>query len=187
MRCDFNGSSSENSNSVPNLTLELPHPSLNPLKDPILQAIGRAVAADVAFVKAKLTGDERLANTVANDMSENSSANWNLAISLLLTTRAGEGPSMGPSEAPSTVFTRPSTIVVDSKGNAFPLRAGESVTGSKDGTWIQVRDAAGDPTGMRIDGPHSPRTHTDPRALQPHAHVPGITNEDGTPWLPVYP
>ena len=81
---------------------------------------------------------------------------------------------------------RPSVIAVDSKGNAIPLRSGEYLTGSKDGRWIQVRDANGNPTGMRIDGPHSPKTHSDPRALEPHAHVPGVTNEDGTPWLPIY-
>jgi len=24
------------------------------------------------------------------------------------------------------------------------------------------------------------------RAWKPHAHVPGVTNSDGTPWLPIY-
>lgn len=76
-------------------------------------------------------------------------------------------------------------IATDSRGNAIPLRQGERLTGSPDGRWIQVRDASGNPTEMRIDGPHSPKTHTDPRALQPYAHVPGRTNPDGTPWLPI--
>lgn len=80
----------------------------------------------------------------------------------------------------------PAIIAVDSKGNAIPLRAGQYLTGSKDGRWLQVRDELGRPTGMRIDGPHSPRTHSDQRAQQPHAHVPGVSTEDGMPWLPIY-
>ena len=79
----------------------------------------------------------------------------------------------------------PNKIIVDSRGNAIPLNEGEYLTGSRNGEWIQVRDENGEVTGMRIDGAHSPRTHNDPRALQPHAHVPGISNEDGTPWLPI--
>lgn len=79
----------------------------------------------------------------------------------------------------------PARIDVDARGNAFPLNKGEYITGSKDGMWKQVRDAQCTPTGMRMDGPHSPKTHSDPRALQPHSHVPGVVNSDGTPWLPV--
>jgi RHS repeat-associated protein len=85
-----------------------------------------------------------------------------------------------PNTAPT--FER---IVVDSKGNAIPLKPGEYVTGSPDGRFVQVRDASGNPTGLRIDGPHNPASHPDPRAQVPHAHVPGVTNPDGTPWLPV--
>ena len=32
---------------------------------------------------------------------------------------------------------------------------------------------------------HKPSTPADPRAQIPRAHVPGVTNSDGTPWLPV--
>lgn len=74
-------------------------------------------------------------------------------------------------------------FVVDPSGNAIPVNPGEYLTGSPDSTWIQVRDANGEPTGMRIDGPHW--SHADSRALVRHAHVPGIVNDDGTPWLPV--
>ncbi len=28
--------------------------------------------------------------------------------------------------------------------------------------------------------------HKDPRFQNPHGHVPGVTNPDGTPWLPIY-
>jgi hypothetical protein len=76
-------------------------------------------------------------------------------------------------------------IIVDPKGNAIPLKPGETVVGSPDGRFIQVRDASGLPTGLRIDGSHKPASHPDPRAQAPHAHVPGVTNPDGTPWLPV--
>jgi hypothetical protein len=77
------------------------------------------------------------------------------------------------------------TIYVDSKGNAIVTPPGGRITSSPDGKFIQVRDANGNPTGVRIDGGHNPRTHTDPRSLEPHAHVPGATNGDGTPWLPI--
>ena len=77
------------------------------------------------------------------------------------------------------------TIYVDPKGNAIPTPSGGSITGSPDGKWIQGRDPQGNPTGVRIDGPHNPVGHPDPRAQSPHAHVPGVTNPDGTPWLPV--
>jgi hypothetical protein len=76
-------------------------------------------------------------------------------------------------------------FVVDPKGNVIPLKPGETLTGSPNGKWLQVRDANGNPTGMRLDGGHKPTTHPDPRAQVPHGHVPGVTNPDGTPWLPV--
>lgn len=76
-------------------------------------------------------------------------------------------------------------VVVDPKGNAIPVGQGQWVTGSPDGRWVQVRDKQGNPTGTRLDGGHKPSTHPDPRAQEPHAHVPGVTNPDGTPWLPV--
>jgi RHS repeat-associated protein len=77
------------------------------------------------------------------------------------------------------------TFFVDPKGNAIPTPPGGKITGSPDGRFIQARDAAGNPTGVRLDGPHNPKSHPDPRAQQPHGHVPGVTNPDGTPWLPV--
>ncbi|MCK5285410.1 MAG: hypothetical protein KAJ86_07495 [Alphaproteobacteria bacterium] len=79
----------------------------------------------------------------------------------------------------------PDQISIDRKGNAIPHQKDQYLTGSPDGKWIQVRNADGSPTGTRIDGGHSPKTHNDPRALSPHAHVPGKTTKDGKPWLPV--
>ena len=118
---------------------------------------------------------------------------------------AGDGAILGPAVAPfaakgvameTRLLTSPASktknalqtpvkIIVDSRGNAIPLNKGEYLTGSKDGQWVQVRDANGNFTGMRVDGPHTLKTHSDPRALQPHAHVPEVTNADKTPWLPV--
>jgi RHS repeat-associated protein len=77
------------------------------------------------------------------------------------------------------------TFYVDPRGNVIPTLPGGRITGSPDGRFIQARDGAGNPTGVRIDGPHRPATHSDPRAQQPHGHVPGVANSDGTPWLPI--
>ena len=82
------------------------------------------------------------------------------------------------------------TIVVDPQGNAIPVHEGNWLTGSRDGKWIQEMKPGlgpkGEPTGKRKDGGgHPPPKHTDARANEPHAHVPGITNPDGTDWLPI--
>jgi hypothetical protein len=74
---------------------------------------------------------------------------------------------------------------VDPKGNVIPTPEGGSISCSPDGRFVQARGPDGEPTGVRIDGPHNPAGHPDPRAQGSHAHVPGVTNPDGTPWLPV--
>jgi hypothetical protein len=66
-----------------------------------------------------------------------------------------------------------------------PDATGGRITGSPDGTFIQARDAAGNATGVRIDGAQQPGKPPDPRAQVPHGHAPGVTNPDGTPWLPI--
>jgi hypothetical protein len=86
-------------------------------------------------------------------------------------------PYAGPVEEP--------VVVVDPSGNAIPVGTGESLTGSPDGRWVQVRDAEGNPTGVRVDNGHPATRHPDTRAQHRHGHVPGVTNPDGTPWLPV--
>ena len=75
--------------------------------------------------------------------------------------------------------------VVDPAGNVIPIPEGGYITGSPDGEATQVRNPDGKQSGTRIDKPHNPNTHDDPRALQPHAHRPNITNPDGSPWLPI--
>ena len=56
-------------------------------------------------------------------------------------------------------------IVVDPKGNAVPVKAGERIQGSPDGSFIQVKDANKKQTGTRIDAGHN--SHADPRAQAP--------------------
>ena len=78
-------------------------------------------------------------------------------------------------------------FVGDAQGNIIPVPAGYQLGGSKDGKCIQQKDKDGKQTGIRKDGKGHPASpvHEDPRAQNPHAHVPGITNSDGTPWLPI--
>ena len=77
-------------------------------------------------------------------------------------------------------------FVGDAHGNIIYVSQGHQVGGSKDGECIQVKDKEGIQTGTRKDGKGHPQTHEDPRAQEPHAHVPGVTNPDGTPWLPIH-
>lgn len=58
------------------------------------------------------------------------------------------------------------------------------------GKWIQKMQPGktpdGQETGVRKDGGHPPGPkHRDSRAFELHLHVPGVTNSDGTPWLPI--
>ena len=82
-------------------------------------------------------------------------------------------------------------FVGDAQGNIIPVPEGQWLTGSEDGEWLQVREPSdnprGKPTGVRKDGGHpkGPK-HPDPRGWEPHGHVPGVSNLDGTPWLPIY-
>jgi hypothetical protein len=81
-------------------------------------------------------------------------------------------------------------FVGDAEGNIIPVDEGQWLSGSEDGKWIQVKEPSdnprGKPTGTRIDGGHpkGPK-HPDPRGWEPHGHRPGISNPDGTPWLPI--
>ena len=77
------------------------------------------------------------------------------------------------------------TIFVDSDGNALVGPEGSTIAGSPDGTYTQVKDKDGNPTGTRKDGGHNPAGHPDSRAQNPHGHVEGVSNADGTPWLPL--
>ena len=76
-------------------------------------------------------------------------------------------------------------VIIDEKGNAIPVPIGHQTAGTPDGKWIQVKDSEGKPEGTRKDG-GGHRSHKDPRAKAPHGHRPGITNPDGTPWIPIY-
>lgn len=80
-------------------------------------------------------------------------------------------------------------IVVDSNGNAIPLKPGQTIEGSPDGTIWQVKDVNGNPTGERYDGKGHPKQN-DPKAQKPHAHRidengKPVLDETGNPHLPV--
>ncbi|MES2273051.1 MAG: hypothetical protein V4487_02535 [Chlamydiota bacterium] len=76
-------------------------------------------------------------------------------------------------------------IVGDAAGNLIPVPIGHQVDGTLDGKWIQVKDKDGVPTGTRKDGGGHSR-EKDIRGRNPHGHVPGIANPDGTPWLGIH-
>jgi len=135
---------------------------------------GTGAALKAARAAEHAVGAGRVANEVGHVAQEAGFA-----------AKGGTKLLTGPAARAKEALQTPERIIVDSRGNAIPLNKGEYLTGSKDGRFVQVRDANGNVTGMRIDGAHSPKTHNDPRALQPHAHVPGVTNADGTPWLPI--
>lgn len=111
---------------------------------------------------------------------------WNRpAINLVTdspTGQTGPGTETKPGSNQGGPGEQGGVIYVDPGGNAIEVPPGGSITGSPDSRWIQVRGPDGEPTGVRIDNGHP--SHGDPRARGPHAHVPGVTNPDGTPWLP---
>ncbi len=79
-------------------------------------------------------------------------------------------------------------FVGDSSGNIIPVPVDHQLEGTRDGRWIQVKDKDKKAVGIRKDWGHAPgpKHPNDPRSWEPHAHVPGVTNPDGTPWLPVF-
>ncbi len=130
--------------------------------------------SDVANTPTSPT-DQTHASNGAGDIAGDGAA-------LVGTIQAVEGvqntnPFKGPVES--------ERFIVDPQGNTIQVPKEYSLTGSPDGKWLQQRNAHGEPTGTRLDGPHNPTSHPDPRAQVPHAHVPGVTNPDGTPWLPL--
>jgi RHS repeat-associated protein len=94
------------------------------------------------------------------------------------TTDGNTNPYAGPVDSP--------VVVVDKNGNAIPVDAGNSIGASPSGDYQEVKDRTGNATGDRLDrGGH--RTQSDPKAQQPHAHRPGVTDPDGNPHLPINP
>ena len=136
---------------------------------------------DAAIPAAIASGDVDYIATAANI----SPAEAEALLSRLTAKGGSKAGNAGKNVAKNTPTTSGGTIYVDSKGNAIPTLKGGSISGSPDGKFIQVRDQNGKLTGARIDGGHNSATHPDPRAQTGHAHVPGVTNNDGTPWLPI--
>jgi len=62
---------------------------------------------------------------------------------------------MRPRHRQATITTKTIEIVV--LLNVVPTPPGGRITCSPDGRFIQARDAAGNPTGVRMDGSHNPR------------------------------
>lgn len=81
-------------------------------------------------------------------------------------------------------FNEP-VIVGDPKGNNIPLAPGETLEGSENGDYVQVKGPNGQPTGVRGDFGGHP-AQSDPAAQGPYAHVPGVTTPDGNPHFPVH-
>jgi hypothetical protein len=55
-------------------------------------------------------------------------------------------------------------IIVDSSGNAIPLKPGETIESSPDGKMWQIKDSNGKPTGDRFDGKGYPK-QSDPNLM----------------------
>ena len=99
-------------------------------------------------------------------------------------TRADSDNGSGQNSNPYAGPVDQPVVVVDSSGNAIPVDAGQKITSSPNGDYQQVRDRDGKTTGVRLDrGGH--KNNPDPRARDPHAHVPGVTLPDGNPHLPI--
>jgi RHS repeat-associated protein len=129
----------------------------------------------------------RISNYVS-DVIDNAKNNWRQGIVAVVGSWANEGGVAEGAQVGTNPFAGPVServFVGNSRGSIIPVEAGQRLTASPNSEYVQVRDAAGTPTGMRLDGPHAAASHSDPRAQVPHAHVPGVTNSDGTPWLPV--
>jgi hypothetical protein len=73
-----------------------------------------------------------------------------------------------------------SVMVVGPRGT-IPVRVGQWLTGSPDGRFVQVRNADGSFSGLRLDGPHNPDGHPWPVSWAPHWHVPNVTPKEGSP------
>ena len=89
----------------------------------------------------------------------------------------------GPNNVYQGSSPRP-IFVVDSNGNVIPVGRGQRITTSSNGNYQQLRDSNYTPTGLRLDRGGHPR-QSDPAARGPHGHVPGTTQSDGNPHLPI--
>jgi hypothetical protein len=74
-------------------------------------------------------------------------------------------------------------MVVDSKGNTLVVSQGQSIGSSPNGQYQEIKGPNGERTGYRMDKGGHPN-QSDPAAQDPHAHVPGMTN-NGNPHLPI--
>jgi hypothetical protein len=140
-------------------------------------AAGAAIAATPVVINLADAIGDAVSSAMKNEQESTSQSEGNPEQSDSGTdTQGNTNPYEGPVSSPVTV--------VDSNGNAIPVSTGEQVSTSPDGDYQQVRDRNGNETGVRLDrGGH--RTSSDPVARGPHGHVPGVTQSDGNPHLPI--
>ena len=140
--------------------------------------LGATIAA-TAWVGYELYHDTAVRSVVTNT--------WEATNGLVGIYLASKKKNLNPFDGP----VDEDVITVDPAGNAIPVPEGNWLGGSKDGEWIQEMapdGKEGSPTGLRKDGGGHPKgpKHPDPRGWEPHGHRPGVSNPDGTPWLPIH-
>ena len=137
---------------------------------PVAKVVVDIIALAVIAVTVKWAGD-----TIVHKINETQTK-----------TEPREQEKRGKKTNPFDGTVDEDVFIGDAEGNIIPVPEGQQLGGSKDGKWIQVKDADGKATGVRKDDGHPPSPiHDDPRSQQPHGHIPGVSNPDGTPWLPV--
>jgi len=148
-------------------------------------SVGYVPAARLEAGQWLVTGSGAWSRVVSVAATGSTETVYNLTVDGSENYFVGPSPVLVHNTRDCALTPKHGTFHVDPNGNVVPTPPGGRITGSPDGKFIQARDAAGNPTGVRIDGAHKPESHPDPRAQGPHGHVPGVTNPDGTPWLPI--
>ncbi len=139
-----------------------------PILVPVAKIVLDIIVASVVITTVKWAGD-----TVVHKLNESQTK-----------TEPREQEKRGKKTNPFDGTVDEDVFIGDAEGNIIPVPEGQQLGGSKDGKWIQVKDKNDNPTGLRKDGGGHPQEN-DVRGQQPHGHVPGISNPDGTPWLPI--
>jgi RHS repeat-associated protein len=160
-----------------------PNRLVNPVTEPPIQARVRMIRSAIAAGRIEARGGS--ADTMGPPGTPSESAvrqmEW------LADAVDPKSEIINPATGQPVGMAGTGTFYVDPEGNVIRAPPGGGLTGSPDGRYVQARGPDGEPTGVRIDAGHKPAGHPDPRAQVPHGHVPGVTNPDGTPWLPVKP
>jgi RHS repeat-associated protein len=141
------------------------------------RAVVAAGAAIVAALTVRAVHNTTTTKTVQNNNSEVPAP----------TPVPGTSPSAPATDGNTNPYVGPvdrPVVVVDKDGNAIPVDAGQSVNSSPNGDFQQVIGSDSKPTGDRLDRGGHPNQR-DPKAREPHAHRPGVTDPTGNPHLPI--